>query len=126
MRAYYFVFKFMINSLFYSLFEYHWYTFIELSDWQLDDTLALLNGNVVSVQEVAVETCLEAARKDLSEAVFAVNLVSVDPVQDVEESVHSEGSNIVWGYVFNNSYLVKHDNLWDECECLQPEGQAPL
>ena len=85
----------MINRLFYSLFEYHSYTFPELSDRQLDDTLALLNGNVVSVQEVAVETCLEAAREDLSEAVFAVNLVSVDPVQDIEESVHSQGSYVV-------------------------------
>lgn len=112
--------------MFYSLFEYCFYTYYEGSDWELDDTLALLNGDVVSVQEVAVETGLEASREDLGEAVFAINLVSVDPVQDVEESVHSKGGDVVRGYVFNNSYLVKHHNLWDECECFQPEGEAPL
>ena len=39
-----------------------------------------LNGNIVSVEEVAVKSGLEAAREDLGEAVFGVNLVSIDPV----------------------------------------------
>ena len=96
------------------------------SNRELDDTLTLLQGNVVSVQEVTVESSLEAATEDLSEAVLAVDLVSVDPVQDVEESVHAESSHVVRGYVLNNSYLVEHDNLWDEGHGLQPQAEAPL
>ena len=65
------------------------------SDWKLDKALALLGGNVVSIKEIAVESGLETAREDLREAVLGINLVSVDPIQNVEESVHSQGSHVV-------------------------------
>ena len=100
--------------------------FVGRSDGKFDYALALFDGDVVSVQEVAVEACLEAARQDLGQAVLAVQFVSVDPVQDVEESVHAQGSHVVGGYVLNNSYLVQHHNLRNECKCLEPETEAPL
>lgn len=96
------------------------------SDWELDDALALLECDVVSVEEVAVETGLEAAAEDLSEAVLAVQLISVDPVQDVEESVHSQGGHVVRGYVLDDPDLVEHDDLGNEGECLEPEAETPL
>jgi len=96
------------------------------SDWKLDDALALLERDVVSVQEVAVETGLEAATEDLCQAVLAVELVSVDPVEDVEESVHAEGSHVVRGYVLDDPDLVEHDDLRDESECFEPKAETPL
>ena len=96
------------------------------SDGEFNNTLALLDGNVISVQEITIESSLKASTKNLSEAVLSIKLVSVDPVQDIEKSIHSQRCNIVRSYVLNNSYLVEHDNLWDESNCLQPEAETPL
>lgn len=96
------------------------------SEWQLNHTLSFLDGDVVSVQEVAVETSLQAARQNLSQAISAINLVSVHPVQDVEESVHAQGGHIVRSDVLNDPNLVKHDDLRNECQGLKPQTQTPL
>jgi hypothetical protein len=36
------------------------------------------------------------------------------PVENVEKSVETKGSNIVGGDVFDESDFVEHHNLWDE------------
>ena len=57
--------------------------------------LTFLEGNIISVKEVAVESGLEDATKNLREAVFSINLISVNPVENVEESIQSEGCNVM-------------------------------
>ena len=59
---------------------------------------------------------MEASTKNLCQTVEAVNLPSVDPVEDVEEAVEAEGGNVVRGDVLDDSYLIEHNNLGKESE----------
>jgi hypothetical protein len=61
----------------------------------------------------------------LGPAVEAVYSPSIDPVEDVEESVQAKGSNVVGSDVFNYSHLVKHNDLWNESKTLKPETVTP-
>jgi len=49
--------------------------------------LALLHTNEVVVEEVNIETCLEHTGKDLCPAIEIVEVISVDPIEYVEEPV---------------------------------------
>lgn len=62
---------------------------------------ALADALEVVVEEVHVQARLQDARQDLSPAIEVVEVVSIDPVEDVEESVEAEGGHIVRGYVLN-------------------------
>lgn len=61
----------------------------------------------------------------MSPAVEIVKVVSVYPVEDVEEAVETEGCHVVRSDVFDEADLVKHHDLWDKCDCFQPETVAP-
>lgn len=69
---------------------------------------------------------MQAARQNLGQAVAAIHLVSIDPVQNVKESIHSQGSHVVRSYILNDPNLVEHDNLRDKGKCLEPQAQTPL
>lgn len=68
---------------------------------------------------------MQHAGQNLSPAVEIVKVVSVDPVKDVEEAVEAECGNVVRGDVFDEADLVEHHYLRDECDCLEPETEAP-
>ena len=57
------------------------------SNRKLNHALTFLNSNVISVKEVAIESGLEEPTQNLREAVFSINLISINPVKNVEESV---------------------------------------
>jgi len=95
------------------------------SDRQLDDALALLHRDEVVVQEVAVQTSLQGATENLSPAVEAIDFPSVDPVEDVEEAVETEGRHVMRRDVLDNSNLIEHPNLRDEGKRLEPKREAP-
>ena len=76
------------------------------SNGKLNNTLTFFDGNIISVKEVAIESGLEKPTQNLREAVFSINLISINPVKDVKESVQSKGCNVVWCDILNNSYLV--------------------
>lgn len=63
---------------------------------------------------------MEGAAQNLGPAEETVFLPSVDPVEDVEESVESKGSYVVRGDILNDSDFVQHHDLWDEGETLKP------
>ena len=54
-----------------------------------------------------------------------IYLPSVDPVENIEEAVQTERCHVVRRDVFNDSNLVKHPNLWNESERLEPKTEAP-
>ena len=98
---------------------------LKRSNRQLNDALAFLHRDQIVVQEVAVKTSLEGATENLSPAVEAINLPSVDPVEDVEESVEAEGCHVMRCDVLHNSNLIEHPDLRDEGEGLEPQGETP-
>lgn len=57
------------------------------SNRKLNDALTFLNSNVISIQEIAIESCLEEPTQNLREAVFSINLISINPVENIKESV---------------------------------------
>lgn len=63
---------------------------------------------------------MEGTTEDLSPAEEAVLLPSVNPVENVEESVKTECSHVVRGDVLHNSDFIEHNDLWDESETFKP------
>lgn len=82
--------------------------------------------------------------KNLCPAVEIIHVVSIDPickqwlakelriewygsipVENVEKSVESKYSNIMWGYVLDESDFIEHDNLWDKGHCFKPQAETP-
>lgn len=86
---------------------------------------SLADALEIEVQEVDVETCLEHAREDLSPAIEVIKVVSVYPIENVEESVETKCGNVMRGDVFNEANLVEHYDLRDKCDCLEPQTEAP-
>lgn len=87
--------------------------------------LALLHRLEVVVKEVDVEASLEHGRQRLCPAEKALDLVSVDPVEDVEEAVQTEAGDVMAGQVLDDAHFVKHDDLWDEGDSFKPDGERP-
>lgn len=85
----------------------------------------LLHANKVVVEEVDIQTSLEDAREYLRPAVEVVEVVPVYPVENVEEPVEAECCHVVRGNILNQSDLVQHHYLRDECDRLQPQTVAP-
>ena len=95
------------------------------SHWQFNHLFALADALEVVVQEVYVQTGLKHSRENLSPAVEIIKVVSVYPIENVEESVESECGDIVRGDVFDEPDLVEHDDLGNERDGLEPETEAP-
>ena len=109
------------------------------------DGFAILDSLSVVVEEVNVEAGLHESGNRLRPAEEALSLVSVDPthtqaqqiiineqlsiqnlpVQNVEEAIEAEARNVMTGEVLNNAHLVKHNNLGDEGESLEPKRETP-
>ena len=47
------------------------------------------------------------------------------PIKDVEEAIQAEACHIMAGQVLHNVHLVKHDDLRDERDRLQPQRERP-
>lgn len=63
---------------------------------------------------------MESSTEDLGPAEESVLLPSVNPVEDVEESVKTKGCHVVRGDILDDSDFIQHYDLWDECETLKP------
>lgn len=91
-----------------------------VSNWEFDDALAFFHGDVVPIKEINIESSLECATQNLRPAVEAVDFVSVEPVEDVEEPIHAQGCHVVRGYVLNYSDLVQHYDLGHKRNTFKP------
>ena len=65
------------------------------SNREFNDTFALLDGNIISIKEVTIESSLEKPTQNLCEAVFSINLISINPVKNVEKSIQSKGCDVM-------------------------------
>lgn len=85
----------------------------------LDDT------SDVKVEEVGVEDSLNDSGDNSNRVEEALSVVSVDPVEDVEESVGSKGEEVVSGDGFGVSSSGEHKELWHNSHSFQVDGESP-
>lgn len=81
-------------------------------------------GNV-EVEKVGKKHGLHNAGSNGNGIKVALSVVPVDPVQDVEASVETEGKEIVRGDVFCFASLGDHEQLGQDRYCLQKDGEGP-
>ena len=87
--------------------------------------LALENLRDVKIEEVAVEDGLDTPGNDGDDVVEPLDVVSVDPVQDVEAAVGAESEEIVAGDGLSLASLADHEELGEDGDALQVDGEGP-
>lgn len=63
---------------------------------------------------------MKGSTKDLSPAVEFLCSPSIDPVEDIEESIKSESCYVMRCNVFDYPNFIEHNDLRDESETLKP------
>ena len=81
-------------------------------------------GNV-QVKEVAVEYRLDAAGDDSNRIEEALRVVAVDPVEDVECSIHAKSEQVMTGDRLCLAGLADHKQLRKNRHRLQVDGERP-
>ncbi len=79
----------------------------------------------VKVEEIAVEDRLDAAGYDGDDVVEALEVVTVDPVQDVQTPVRSEREEIMRCDRLGLARLGHHEELRQNGHRLQIDGERP-
>ena len=87
--------------------------------------LALENLRDVQIEEIAVEDGLDTAGDDGDDVVESLEVVSVDPVEDVEATVGAESEEIVAGDGLSLAGLADHEELGEDSDALQVDGEGP-
>ena len=87
--------------------------------------LSLENLSDVKIEEVAVEDGLDAAGDDSDDVIEALEVVAVDPVEDVEAAVGAEGEQVVAGDRLGLPGLGDHEQLGQDGDTLQVDGEGP-
>lgn len=84
---------------------------------------------VVDIEKVRVEQSLNDTSNDGNrlEGSLEGSLgeVSVDPVGNIERSVHAQGKEIVGGDRVRFSRTLQHEQLRQNCDRLQPNRESP-
>lgn len=88
-------------------------------------TVGLDDTNDVKIEEVGVEDGLDNSGDNGDRVEEALGVVSVDPVEDVEESVGTEGKEVVSGDGFGVSGAGQHEKLWHDGHRFQVDGERP-
>jgi hypothetical protein len=79
----------------------------------------------VEVEEVAVQHRLHNSCYDSNEVVVILSPVAVDPVEQIEGSVHAEGKQIVRGDALSLAGLGHHEKLGQNCHRLEVDREGP-
>ena len=87
--------------------------------------LALENLRDVKIEEVAVEDGLDTSGNDGDDVVEPLDVVSVDPVEDIEAAVGAESEEIVAGDGLSLASLADHEELGEDGDALQVDGEGP-
>ena len=87
--------------------------------------LSLENLSDVKIEEVAVENGLNAAGDDSDDVIEALEVVAVDPVEDVEAAVGAKGEQVVAGDRLGLPGLGDHEQLGQDGDTLQVDGEGP-
>lgn len=91
------------------------------------ELLALEDLVVVNVEEIAVQNSLDETSNDGDPISLVVRLdgVTVDPVGDVQGAVDTEGEEVVSGDCLCFTGALKHEELGQNCDRLEPNGKGP-
>ena len=87
--------------------------------------LSLENLSDVKIEEVAVENGLDAAGDDSDDVIEALEVVAVDPVEDVEATVGAKSEQVVAGDRLGLPSLGDHEQLGQDGDTLQVDGEGP-
>lgn len=91
----------------------------------LELTVGLDDTSDVKVEEVSVENGLDDSGDNGNWVEEALGVVSIDPVEDVEESVGSEGEEVVSSDGFSVSGTREHEELWHDGDGFEVDGESP-
>lgn len=80
----------------------------------LELTVGLDDTSNVKVEEIGVKNSLHNSGNDGNRVEKALGVVSINPVENVEESVGSEGKEVVGSDCFSVSSSGKHEELWHD------------
>lgn len=89
------------------------------------ELLALQNLRVVNVEEVRVQNRLDDASQNGNWINITVCEVPIYPVGDVEGTVNAEGEQVVCGDVLCFPCALKHEELGEDRNRLEPDGESP-
>lgn len=92
--------------------------------WKLE-LFAFQNFRNVEIEEIAIQNGLNDARDDSDDVVESLVIVSVDPVEDVESSVRSEGEEIVRSDGLSLAGFRDHKQLGKDSDGLQVDRESP-
>jgi len=79
----------------------------------------------VKIEEVAVEDGLDATGDDGDDVVEALEVVSVNPVGDVEGTIGSESEQVVAGDGLSFASFAHHEQLGQNCHRLHVDREGP-
>ena len=79
----------------------------------------------VEVEEVAVQDRLDTAGHNGDHVVEGLCVVAVDPVENVEAAVGTEGEEVVAGDALSLPGLGHHEQLWQDGHGLQGDRKRP-
>ena len=87
--------------------------------------LSLKNLGDVKIEKVTVEDGLDAAGDDSDDVVEALEVVAVDPVEDVQAAIGAESEQIVAGDGLSLPGLRDHEQLGQDGHALQVDREGP-
>lgn len=79
----------------------------------------------VEVEEVAVQDRLDGPGEDRNQVVVSLGVVSVDPVEQVQRTVRSEGKQVVAGDAFRLARFADQEQLRQDGHRLQIDRERP-
>jgi len=79
----------------------------------------------VDIEEVDVQACLDNASCHSYGVHDAFGEISVNPIRDVECPIQAQGSEIMCRNRLRLSSALEHEQLWEDCDGLKPDGEGP-
>jgi len=79
----------------------------------------------VKIEKVAVKHSLHAAGDDGNEVEESLEVIPVDPVQDVQCAVRTQGKQVVRRDALGLSSLAYHEQLWQNSNSLEVNREGP-
>jgi len=79
----------------------------------------------VQVEEVTVENGLNTARHNRDEIKEPIKVVAIDPVEDVETAVDTEGKQVMTRDSLRLARLADHEQLRENRDRFQIDGKRP-
>lgn len=79
----------------------------------------------VQVEEVAVEDGLDHTGHNGDQVEEAFEVVTPEPVEDVEGPIHAQAEQVVGGDGLSLASLTDHKELRQDCHRLQVDGEGP-